>query len=395
MGKRSQPRPHGMFSPRLDGPGGAGCPPVLYPYSWSPQHTLATLPDERPLVSLTLITLLSSNPGCMLYNMFNLISALDPAFNWLFDRATLRQTMARAPGTRANHLAAVRDLAAFARRFGMDPARMTEMGACHWIEFLAAHGAHPGTIRHKISHAWVYARLAGGTLEGLTHHRVGLALDAVTRQKDRPSRTKGPVPIQLLKGAMVSMSHLDDAIPLRAAFLLMYFATLRQSEVAAPSVTKFDPTRHLTCGDVSVGEILQINLKWAKNLQRYNQSKTLRLYPTCEPDSCPVKVVHAMLEAHPAPMPGAPLLVFKKTGLPMTSAYLRSVWATALKSQGSSHVLYGLHSIRKASATQAVHGGCNELEVQAHGGWKSNAHRVYIYNKHSKKVQMALKDSLK
>ena len=279
-------------------------------------------------------------------------------------------------------------------RFGLDPGDMTTAGTLQWIEYMAAHGAHPATIKNKISHARVHARLTGGSTQGITSYRVGLALDAVARQKDRPSKKKEPVPVEILKRALAHMSKGPEATPVRAAILLMYFATMRQSEVAPPSVARYDPTRHLACGDVVVTDTLYLNMKWAKNLQRYDQARQLTLHPTGEPAMCLVTAVREVLEQHRDPRPAAPLLTFGRTGRPITTAYLRSIWAQALRAVGSSHVLYGLHSIRKASATQAVMGGCSELEVQNHGGWKSDAYKVYIQTKDSKKVQHALKDSL-
>ena len=187
-----------------------------------------------------------------------LLPPTDPVQNWLVDAAEIRQTQSRAPGTRANHEGAVKRLAEFCLRFGINPARMSHFDVCIWIEYLAALGAAPGTIRNQLSHARVHARLAGGTLDGLQHQRVGLAVDAISRNKDRPSAAKDAIPVELFRNILAKLPK-DSMRPiLRAAFITIYMGAMRQSEVAPPSARKFDPTRHLTRGDVTITDRVTI-----------------------------------------------------------------------------------------------------------------------------------------
>ena len=250
------------------------------------------------------------------------------------------------------------------------------------------------TIRNKLSHIRVFLRLAGGSLDGINHIRVSRAMDAMLRRKDLAYNPKDPIPPALLKRVLWTLQETPEAAMVRAAVLLMFFGALRQSEVAPSTIRTFEPLRHLTQGDISIGHPTRIKVKWAKNLQLHNQSKVVTIYPTQDPDVCPVgaitKAIHMM-----ATLPrDAPLLVFPGKNTPMPTSYLRGQWAKMLNAIGESTSKYSLHSLRKASATTAYHGGYSELEVQRHGGWSSNAHRIYIRTDSNKKINDILSKTI-
>ena len=139
---------------------------------------------------------------------------------------------------------------------------------------------------------------------------------------------------------------------------------LRQSEVAPPTVKTFDPDRHLTKGDVSLGQVLQVRIKWGKNLQRFDQTKRVTLHPTQDPVTCPLMAIAQVLTATQGLPSSAPLLVFTTTMTSMPASHLCTQWARILRGMGVSPTKYSLYSIRKASATTAYGEGCSELEVQ-------------------------------
>ena len=276
----------------------------------------------------------------------------------------------------------------------MDPLSMNEVQVCIWIEFLAAQKLSPGTIKNKVSHARVFVRLAGGEMAGLQHLRASMALDAMTRRKDYVQREKGPVPTEVLLEVLWRLPDTQVGAAIRAALLIMYFGAMRQSEVVPPTQRAFDHTRHLTRGDVRVTDRVTINIKWAKNLQRYDERRTMTLWPTGHPGTCPVGAVATVLAATPDLQPTDPLLVIPGSARPLTAGYIRAAWNSILRGMGVAVGQYGLHSIRKAAATNAHKEGCTELEVQRHCGWKSNAYKTYIHTDNSIKVHKALQKSL-
>ena len=131
-------------------------------------------------------------------------------------------------------------------------------------------------------------------------------------------------------------------------------------------------------------------MKWAKNLQRYNQNKTVQINPTGDAITCPVWALRRSLTAVPGLSDTAPLLVFTHTGHPMPVSYIRTVWSTAVRRAGADPAVFSLHSLRKASATEAFQGGCTELEVQRHSGWASTAYKDYITTTSHNKISDTL-----
>ena len=247
-----------------------------------------------------------------------------------------------------------------------------------WIEQLAIKDISPAMIKNKLSHARVFVRLAGGSLEGLNHIRVSRALEAVLRRRDYTSNQKDAIPAHTLRAALQAITPDINELMVRAAILLMFYGALRQSEVAPPGINRFDPLLHLTRADLRVGQDITVTIKAGKNLQWYNQRKTVTLYPTEDEITCPVRAVSRILSETPGLQPSAPLLVFADKHPPMPTSYLRSAWVRTMRIIGADPNMYSLHSLRKASATLAHSGGCSELEVQRHGGWSSGAYRTYI-----------------
>ena len=263
-----------------------------------------------------------------------------------------------------------------------------------WLEYLATKGVSPGTLRNKVSHARVFVRLAGGSLTGFDNLRVTRAMEAMVRLKERPAASKDALPPAILRMALEATSDTGMGLIMRTAILIMFYGALRQSEVAPPSIKTFDPTRHLTRRDVSIGEQLNVRIKWGKNLQRFDQKKDITLSPMADPLTCPVKAVEDVLAMSPGLPPHAPLLVFPDTTTPVPTSYLRAEWGRIMTRIGQSTAQYSLHSLRKAAATTAYGGGCTELEVQRHGGWSSSAYRAYLKTQANKKINDILSRSI-
>ena len=180
----------------------------------------------------------------------------------------------------------------------------------------------------------------------------------------------------------------------KTAVLLMYFGVLRQSEVAPPTMAAFNPARHLTRADITLSPGVKLVIKHAKNLQKYNQNKVVRLSPTGDMLTCPVGAVTWALAAMPQATASSPLLAFKDTGRPIPNSHLRAAWGAAVRRAGADPSMYSLHSLRKTAATAAFRAGCTELEIQRHGGWSSGAHRDYIETETANKMNSVLMNAI-
>ena len=116
--------------------------------------------------------------------------------------------------------------------------------------------------------------LAGEKAPGLSHPRVTRALDALMRDKNFVCRTTSAIPISVLKKVVSALPISPEGRAVKATVLLMFHAALRQSETLPPTMVRWAVTNHPTHGDMAIsGDQLTLNIKWAKNMQGYKQSK--------------------------------------------------------------------------------------------------------------------------
>lgn len=250
---------------------------------------------------------------------------------------------------------------------------------CAYIEFLAKDTPSPRTIANHLSHIRTYLCKAGADTFQLDHHRVKWAMVAVSRNKDYIPRVKLAFPVQDLHRMVAALPLDAQGNIIRTSVLLMFYAALRQSEVLAPSAATFDHRKHLTRGDVILTHnSVTVKIKHAKNMQSVYESKTLRLQQSSNPLLCIVAAIQDLIAFTPTIHHHDPCIMAPATRRPVTVDFVRRHWTQHLQSRGMSTDALSLHSVRKAAATAAHESGCNELDIQRYGGWRSNAHRQYI-----------------
>ena len=128
--------------------------------------------------------------------------------------------------------------------------------------------------------------------------------------------------------------------------VLMFYAALRQSEVVAQTKGAFNPQRHLTRGDVAVStDSVVITIKAAKNMQRYNRSKTVTVYKAQHAHLCLIKAIGDVVEYTPTKRSDQPMFVFHKTYQPISANYVCAQWPTGVISVGQEPHLYTLHGL--------------------------------------------------
>ena len=246
-------------------------------------------------------------------------------------RATVRQHQARAPGTTANQRSTVTVYIAFARRAGFHPLRPTHYMICAFIEYLAIYIPAPATIRNKISHVREYIRMAEKPTDQAVHFRVNRALEALDRDKSYVPNKKLPVPTDLIRSVIRSIPPTPVGMGVRAAVLIMYYGALRQSEVAPPSVKKFDALRHPTRNDVKMTPSqITMKVKWAKNMQKSTQSRTVVMQAVRDKEVCAVHTLGSHFALTPTVSYSDPLLKYPGLGDPIPVSVIRNIWEAAL-----------------------------------------------------------------
>lgn len=315
----------------------------------------------------------------------------DPAYKTLLTKAEERQRQARAEGTWSNCRTAVKNFRVFCEKFGIPTEAPTAQDICCWIEQLAHTQKAPGSVANSVSQMRLHGKVTGNDMTVFSHPRVTLALEAVARSKIHVPRPRPPIPIAILKKVIMKLQDTSTRRTVATAVLIMFYAGLRQSEVAPRSKKSYDPTRHTSRQDVTIirGRV-HFQQKWAKNMQLNAQRREIVLEPAQEKELCVVRAVQQMYKDIPTTVPEQPLLIFRADRAPLCIPYMVQIWNDALRQVGANQNVFSLHSIRKAAATTAFASGMTELEIQRFGGWSSNAHKKYITTKSARKVNQAL-----
>ena len=187
---------------------------------------------------------------------------------------------------------------------------------CTFLEYVAQHTPAPATIRNKVSHVRTYLRMSGRNTKAIDHPRVRMALDAFDRDKSYVPRVKGALPVPAMPRAITHLpdSHIGSAV----AAAVLYYGTLRQSEVVPPSIRAFDRFRHPTRADIAtVTGGLRLTVKWAKNMQKVGQSRSVVLPWVSDRAMCPVTALQNNILAVPTKTLEDPLIMFPDTCRPV------------------------------------------------------------------------------
>ena len=301
--------------------------------------------------------------------------------------------MAHRPGTQAGRASAVRLFLNFCRNVKVNYKRITYYHVCWFLEHLAAAAYTPGTISNILSHLRTYYKLASLHEAAWHHYRVGLALRAIAIADRRPLNSKDPATPQTLRAALAHINTLQHPRPIKLAVLLMFMAFLRQSNLAPPTVAKFDATRHLRPADITAkSDSLTIKVKWTKTIQKASDAKTIIVPATGDKDLCPVTAFNQYVREYRPPAAG-PLLLFPD-GNPMTVRYIAKQWQLLLKRAGLPSAALSLHSLRRGGAGYTYNEARADLnDVMTQGTWRSLAVRDYI--KPQEGVQNTVHDALR
>lgn len=285
---------------------------------------------------------------------------------------------------------------AFCLHLGIQPLQPTPDQACLYIEYLAAHGSAPATIRNKVSQVRTFLKLSEADSHSFNHFRVVRALEAVDRDKSYIPRIKHALDSDVLISIIYNLPRDNLGQAVRLSMLIIYYGALRQSELLPRTSAAWNPNIQPTRGDCSiVNDRCSIIIKTAKNLQKYGQSRTLDLGLSHDPILCPVQTLRHVLHITPTNSDSDPLIMIPISRKPLPASLVLKQLHNTMRRLGFSHIvpITSLHSLRKAAATHAFTAGCTEQSIKNYGGWSSSAYTTYIQT-NNQAVNQTLIDSL-
>lgn len=304
----------------------------------------------------------------------------DPSLEFHLRGAETYINAALRPGTRANHLTALRlyiDFAASHRLLYMYP---TVSSLWAFIHHLVVKYDNPNTILNYIASLASALKRLGVDITSFRSVNVYDFMLSIKTNIRHETTKRLPVSYQLLCRILQSIASDPEAPTVIFAIILMYFSFLRQSNLCPRNKAAFDTTRHLLRTDVLPRhDALIVAIKWTKTRQgRHSSSIAMPALPGAA--SCPLAAWGAMLAHSPTTRPLQPLFSFRDAS-PLPLSYLKRVWSKAISDLGIAHKLYTLHSLRRGGATDIYQSGTASIqEIQSHGDWRSDAVFAYLPN---------------
>ena len=319
----------------------------------------------------------------MTYDIFLSIS------DWrkLEEQARKRGKQAFRPGTVANHDSHIRLYVAFTIyfRFTDFPAALTVVLA--FGEFLLRSFTAVKSVQNTLSslrrfHVDMKFSMAAFEAIEFDRWRRALVLTVRTVPNQAP-----PLPFQMLENLCMLASAMGPEGQTMSAFLSVAFHALaRASTLLSRRVNEYDGTRLPTLGDVrKVGDRFDLLVKWDKTHQDASQAFAVPLLARTGSRACPVRALQGLLHRSAGLRRDSPcfatLLAGRGRGgtriVPLTLTVARDWLRLLLRLSGHKSDAFTLHSLRRGGCTLAFAGGAAVGDLQALGGWKSDAVQLY------------------
>lgn len=159
----------------------------------------------------------------------------------------------------------------------------------------------------------------------------------------------------------------------------------------ARSSRKFDRTRQLTRGDISVTDSgLRICIKWEKNMQSSLGTQYVVLPYTRDPYFCPVAAFRRMILLSPTSRGRDALIQFKDANH-MPIYFVQKLWNLAVRRIGRDPKKLRMHGLRRGGATHiATSSKGASAQLKSYGRWRSQIYMKYIADPKASHVYQAM-----
>ena len=275
----------------------------------------------------------------------------------------------------------------FCSSFNLQPIPPSEHTILLFISQLGLEGLSLSTIKSYLSAIRNLLINGGFPDHQLYTPRVELVIRGIKRSKvyskdaHRSRLPITPAILSQLKRAWSTHPISPDCRMLWAAACIGFFGFLRCAEFTVPTVTSFDPCKHLTLDDVSVSHshsqstvtTIAIHIKVSKTDQF---GKGFHIYLARTGASlCPVSALLDYLSVRGTNK--GPLFLLAN-GQPLTRSILVAKVRSALSTSGMDADKYSGHSFRFGAATTALRAGISDAKIKMLGRWESTAYQLYL-----------------
>ena len=271
----------------------------------------------------------------------------------------------------------------FCKTYNVPTLLPTPEDICLYVEFLAQRFKSPQSVKNYLSVIAMYHKQHDVQCTALSSYKVHLMVRSIERTMDHIPNQREPITIPILhRLCQLTLHYGLWGTVLRCAFLIMFFAFLRQSNVAPRSKADYDATRHTRRTDVTLTPSgLVIAIKWTKTLQKRGRPVKIPLPRIPGSSLCPTQAFSTMRRLIPTSQPNTPLLVMNNNKgrlVLVTTHHLQQGLSKLITALGLQPSMYTLHSFRRGGATLAYQSGIPLDLIKGHGTWDSDAVWEYL-----------------
>ena len=168
-------------------------------------------------------------------------------------------------------------------------------------------------------------------------------------------------------------------IQFHVAFHVGFLGFLRLSNIAPHSALAFDPSRHITAGDVSfMSNFVKISLKWSKTMQDCGKLHTLSFPRVCASPLCPYKALKVLKCFKP--QASDPIFyVYNTQGTCLLlDSRIRKVLSKLNEKMCFHKHYFTFHIFQRSGATLTFNSHVPIHKIKQHGSWTSECVWRYI-----------------
>lgn len=226
---------------------------------------------------------------------------------------------------------------------------------------------------------------------------IDILMKGVARDLGLAVERKLPITPDLLLFLYTSLNNSVFDRVFWAACLFLFFTFLRKSNVFPLSSNSFNPSRHLTRGDILISpkgaqDGVFARVKWSKTIQFKDRIVLSPLPLLNDHPLCPVSALITALEVFPNSPLSAPLFLVPDKSASATPLLYRqfiNYLHTKLTSLGFQAKSYSGHSFRRGGASWALAQGIPKELIKVLGDWKSDAVDNYFEIQHETKLAIS------
>ena len=243
----------------------------------------------------------------------------------LASTAVQRLTSGFRPATMNQYTRMFKDFLFFLEKAQITPFQVTTVIILAFMESLYQKGLSQANISNHIAGIRAMFIVYGLNTDPFKDERLPLFIKSL--KINAPLALKGQkiITVNMLQKIIDISQTLDHLLVFQTLYLFTFFSFLRLSNILPHSARQFDPTRHLTRGDIIFSQKLcTVIVKWSKTLQDRKQMATITIPDLGTSPLCPMKALRNMFQAVPADK-NSPLFLINKTlgPVPLTDSMAR------------------------------------------------------------------------